>query len=95
MEHPTFTTFDGQDVRLWSVLIPVEFHFEELDRDYRPSAAVCVRGSAAYDSHSSTIARSESNDWYLYDDARIRDIGGVDYVQEVTDNIHFSAFEQL
>jgi hypothetical protein len=86
---------DGQDVQLRPVPVPIEFCFEEFHQDYRLSAAVCVQGSAAYHGHYYTIVRTESNDWYVYDDARVKALGGAGDVQQVTDTIYFCIFERL
>jgi uncharacterized UBP type Zn finger protein len=88
-------TPDGRDVRLRPVSMPVDFHFEEFDRYYRLSAAVCAHGSAARPDHYYAVVRTESNNWYVYDDARVKAVADGDDLREVTDTIYFCLFEQL
>jgi hypothetical protein len=86
-------TGDGRDVRFRNASIPVDFHFDKCDRDYRLSVATCVQRSAASNSHYYAIVRSESNDWYLYDDSHIKIISNSKEVQELTGTIYFCLFE--
>jgi hypothetical protein len=81
--------------RLCTVPVPVEFRFEKFGLKYRLSAAVCARGSAAREGHYYTVVRTDSGDWYVYDDARIKAIGRRDDIQEIVDTIYFCLFEQI
>jgi ubiquitin C-terminal hydrolase len=77
------------------VSVPVELHFEEFDRYYQLSAAVCVQESAVCYTHSYAVVRTASNNWYVSNDASVKPIADGDDVREVTDTIHFCLFQQL
>jgi ubiquitin C-terminal hydrolase len=77
------------------ISVPVEFHCEEFDRYYRLSAAVCAHGSATRPGHYHAVVRTESNNSYVHDDARVKAVADGDDVREVTDTIYFCLFEQL
>lgn len=85
----------GRAVQVRPVPIPVRFHFEKFDLSYQLSAAICAQGSGPCDGHYYVTVRTESNGWYVYDDARVKAMGEEDHVGEVTDTIYFCLFEQL
>jgi ubiquitin C-terminal hydrolase len=84
-----------QDVQLRNGSIPVKFHFEKCDWTDRLSVAVYIQELVSCDGHHCTTVRTESNNWYMYDHARVKAIGNMNDVREVTNAIYFWVFERL